>query len=116
MRSYGKIQRNFVSNPIKDGRPRNWAGGVEDGDRQTGREWAGWLPGRYAGLGSAVSLNELCFGFSCTSRTGVCLQCRINRKLQHLERSGGYQWWWKPSSLAKGFHVRAKTWHQGLRF
>lgn len=23
-------------------------------DRQTGREWAGWLPGRYAGFGSAV--------------------------------------------------------------
>lgn len=49
-------------------------------DRQTGREWAGWLPGRYAGFGSAVSLNELCSGFSCTTRTSVCLQCRINRK------------------------------------
>ena len=34
MRSYGKIQRNFVSNPIKDGRPRNWAGRVEDGDER----------------------------------------------------------------------------------
>ena len=34
MRSYGKIQRNFVSNPIKDGRPRNWVGGVEDGDER----------------------------------------------------------------------------------
>ena len=64
-------------------------GGGEDGDRQTGREWAGWLPGRYAGFGSAVSLNELCSGFSCTTRTGV--QCRINCKLQHLERSGDYQ-------------------------
>ena len=48
-------------------------GGGKDGDRRTGRERAGWLPGIYAGFGSAVSLNELCSGFSSAPRTSASL-------------------------------------------
>lgn len=64
-----------------------------EGWGQTDRrgERAGRLPGRYTGFSSAVSLNELRSGFSSSARTSASLQCRVSRKLPHLERSGGYQ-------------------------